>query len=138
MLGERLSELRKCRGLTQASLARHLNISPSTLGSYENNRRSPSANILIAISKELNVSTDFLLTGIAVSDKDRHTLASCSTRSLMKVQGMFLSGEIFQCSQNELLYYLISLSSDPQALINSHPKLYELFVSLENVHNSGP
>ena len=65
MLGERIALLRRSRGLSQAELARRLKISPSAMGMYEQGRREPSAQTLVLLSRELQVSTDFLLTGQA-------------------------------------------------------------------------
>ena len=63
MLGERIGAMRRSRGMSQAELARRLGISPSAMGMYEQGRREPSAQTLVALSRELGVSTDFLLTG---------------------------------------------------------------------------
>ena len=63
MLGERIAALRRVRGLSQAELAGRLGISPSAMGMYEQGRREPSVQIIIALARELAVSTDFLLTG---------------------------------------------------------------------------
>lgn len=63
MLGERIAALRRARGLSQAELARKLGISASTMGMYEQSRREPSVQTLVALARELEVSTDLLLTG---------------------------------------------------------------------------
>ena len=63
VLGRRISALRKQRGLSQAELANRLGISPSAMGMYEQGRREPSAETLVALARELQVTTDFLLTG---------------------------------------------------------------------------
>lgn len=65
MLGERIAVLRRTRGLSQAELARRLKISASAMGMYEQDRREPSVQILVALARELGVTTDFLLTGQA-------------------------------------------------------------------------
>ena len=70
MLGERIGALRRARGLSQAELARRLKISPSAMGMYEQGRREPGVQTLVALSRELAVSTDFLLTGQAASSAD--------------------------------------------------------------------
>lgn len=71
MLGERIGAIRRSRGLSQAELAQRLGISPSAMGMYEQGRREPSVQTLIALSRELNVTTDFLLTGrTAVPEED--------------------------------------------------------------------
>jgi transcriptional regulator with XRE-family HTH domain len=61
MLGEIIKDLREQRGLTQANLAKLLNISPSTIGMWEQNRRSPDNDALKKIADFFNVSTDYLL-----------------------------------------------------------------------------
>jgi len=61
--GERLAKLRKERGLTQKQLAKHLQISKSTLAMYETNKREPDFETLIFISKFFEVSIDYLLMG---------------------------------------------------------------------------
>ena len=63
MLGRRISALRREQGLSQAELAHRLGISPSAMGMYEQGRREPSADTLVALARELQVTTDFLLTG---------------------------------------------------------------------------
>lgn len=63
MLGPRIAALRREAGLSQAELARRLKISASAMGMYEQGRREPSGEILVAMARELGVSTDYLLTG---------------------------------------------------------------------------
>lgn len=70
MLGRRIAFLRHCRGISQAALAAKLNISASTLGMYEQGRRSPPSDILISLAGFFHVSTDYLLTGHFYSQKD--------------------------------------------------------------------
>ena len=63
MLGQRIASERKRLGISQTELAQRLCISSSAIGMYEQGRREPSISILIALSKELHVSIDYLLTG---------------------------------------------------------------------------
>lgn len=69
-MGRRISALRRQQGLSQAELADRLGISASAMGMYEQGRREPSANILVALAKEFHVTTDFLLTGRVDSRMD--------------------------------------------------------------------
>ena len=64
MLGSRIAALRREAGLSQAELARRLEVSPSALGMYEQERREPSVQTLVRLSRELGVTTDYLLTGV--------------------------------------------------------------------------
>lgn len=70
MLGERISFLRIQKGMSQAELAQKLHLSPSTLGSYEQGRRTPSVNILVALADAFDVSVDYLASGRARSFND--------------------------------------------------------------------
>ena len=63
MLGTRIAALRREAGLSQAELAQRLQVSPSALGMYEQERREPSMQPLVKLSRELGVTTDYLLTG---------------------------------------------------------------------------
>jgi len=63
MLGQRIASLRQNKGFSQAELAKRLHISTSAVGMYEQGRREPSVEILIALSRELGVSLDYLLSG---------------------------------------------------------------------------
>ncbi|MBQ7416201.1 MAG: helix-turn-helix transcriptional regulator [Oscillospiraceae bacterium] len=63
MLGARIAAMRREKGLSQAQLAQRLRISPSAVGMYEQGRREPSVELLVALAEEFQVSTDFLLTG---------------------------------------------------------------------------
>lgn len=61
MIGERLQELRKDKGVSQAELAKLLGVSHYTISSYECNRSDPDDKIKILIAKYFNVSVDYLL-----------------------------------------------------------------------------
>lgn len=73
MLGARIASLRREAGLNQAELAQQLQISPSAVGMYEQGRREPSADTLVAMAQLFGVSLDYLLTGQA-ADKDQQAL----------------------------------------------------------------
>ena len=64
MVGIQIAALRKRAGLTQAELARHMHVSPSTIGMYEQGRRLPAIPMLTALSREFNVTIDYLVTGV--------------------------------------------------------------------------
>lgn len=59
-LPERLVEIRKSRNLTQKQLAAGVNISEVGLQNYENGRRKPAYDVLIALADFFNVSLDYL------------------------------------------------------------------------------
>lgn len=70
MLGERLCLLRRRMGWSQAELARRVNVSPSAVGMYEQGRREPSLALTVALSRVLEVSADYLLTGKPLTEQD--------------------------------------------------------------------
>ena len=63
MIGPRIAALRRSAGFSQADLAQKLQCSPSAVGMYEQGRREPSAQLLVAMAELFGVSTDYLLTG---------------------------------------------------------------------------
>lgn len=63
MLGPRIAILRRSAGLSQGELAQRLQVSSSAIGMYEQGRREPSAEILVAMARTFGVTVDYLLTG---------------------------------------------------------------------------
>jgi transcriptional regulator with XRE-family HTH domain len=61
MLKDRLLELRKEKKLSQEDLGKSLNVSGRTIGYYESDERSPTAEVLIQLGDFFNVSVDYLL-----------------------------------------------------------------------------
>ena len=74
MLGPRIAALRREAGWSQAELAARLQVSPSAMGMYEQGRREPPVDLLVALARELGVSTDFLLTGQPATPPDTDSL----------------------------------------------------------------
>lgn len=73
-LGDKLQYLRKDMSLSQKDFADFLGIPQPSLSAYENNRNSPTVDVLINIAKKCNISLDWLC-GISSS---KHTLSSLS------------------------------------------------------------
>ena len=61
----RLRELRRQRNLSQAELGVLTGLHPTHLGRYERGQARPTADTLTKLSAALNVSSDFLLDGVA-------------------------------------------------------------------------
>lgn len=83
MLGERIAALRRRAGLSQAELAERLQISASAMGMYEQGRREPSVDTLVALARELDVSTDFLLTGKIRTAQEDEAMAQMLLDSIL-------------------------------------------------------
>ena len=104
MLGTRIASLRQSYGLSQAALAKRLHISPSAIGMYEQGRREPSVDILIALSQEFGVSLDYLLSGQPDSVRDVSALHRLVESSCQ--QGTPIPGES-SLSREELVCHLL-------------------------------
>ncbi len=68
MIGERLLDLRKDRGLTQKQVAEKLSVSKHTIANYETERTSPNIEMLRELSLFYNTSADYL---VGVTDVER-------------------------------------------------------------------
>lgn len=58
---KRIKDLREDADLTQCELAAHLHIRQNTYSQYENGHRQLPIEILIALARYYNTSTDYLL-----------------------------------------------------------------------------
>lgn len=61
MIGQRLRELRKEKGLTQKQLADMLGISDKGYGYYELEQREPSISMIIILCDFYDVSADYII-----------------------------------------------------------------------------
>ncbi len=66
--GQRLTNLRQELKLTQKELAEKFNISPSSIGMFEQNRRSPDTELLNQFANFFRVSVDYLLGRTEIRD----------------------------------------------------------------------
>lgn len=60
-LPEKLRDLRERDGFSQRTVAGRLNVSSSIISCYETGERTPSAEMLLALSRLYRCSTDYLL-----------------------------------------------------------------------------
>jgi transcriptional regulator with XRE-family HTH domain len=79
-LGERISILRKQKGLSQTELAKLVDISYAQIGRYETKGAQPPAEILKKIADVLDTTTDFLISG----DKDEKAKATLNDAELLQ------------------------------------------------------
>lgn len=68
-LGERLSEQRMLKNLSQKEVADIINVSPSIVSNYERSERVPSLETLVSLARLYQCSTDYLL-GFQISESD--------------------------------------------------------------------
>lgn len=109
MFCERLRELRRRAGMTQAKLAKELEISPSTVGMYEQGRRMPDTELMIKISKLFGVSLDYLLGERDQTDcpTNADELAARVGAMLREQEGLMFSGQPIYEEDIELIVQAI-------------------------------
>lgn len=83
-LGIRIKAVREQLRLNQMEFARKLNIDQSTLANYEMDRRSPKADMLIAIADIGGVTVDYLLGREAGIKKELPDLTPKDEREIAK------------------------------------------------------
>lgn len=97
MLGTRIAALRVGAGMNQWELAQKMEVSPSTIGMYEQGRRAPSGQRLVLLGQLFGVSTDYLLTGRPVCPGDQAVLdrlaQSCAEAARRRRGGAFTAHE---------------------------------------------
>ena len=63
-IGARIRKCRKERRLTQEQLAEKIDIAPNYLGQIENGKRGVNLTNLVKIANELNITFDYLMSGV--------------------------------------------------------------------------
>lgn len=86
MLGARIAALRRGAGWSQAELARRLRVSASAIGMYEQGRREPAADTLVALADTFGVSVDYLLTGRVTEPADTTAVNAMLSRAMENAQ----------------------------------------------------
>ena len=117
--GERVSELRKDRGLKQKDLATQLNVAVSTVSNYETDSHEPDLENLCKIADLLGVSTDYLLgrTDIKI---DINTLKEPVSQTLTKSDVLRMMEQFskedcaYLIKTLRLLYYHHNTKMNPQ------------------------
>ena len=113
MLGHRIAALRRDAGMSQAELARKLRVSPSAIGMYEQGRREPGAEILLAMAEEFHVSVDFLLTGQTREPHEREHISRLLVRRLQTAEQHLESREERPFSRQELAVLFAAMLMEP-------------------------
>ena len=111
-IGERIKTLRKRKHWTQDELAHHLEVAPSSVGSYERGSRQPTIENLIRMSRYFNVSLDYLL----CQSDDERTLEeykkedTTDIKEFLRDQAVMLNGlELSDGDKQRVMDILIGL-----------------------------
>lgn len=104
MIGERLQEIRKDNNDTQAMLAAKLQVSVATVQSWEQDKSSPSHDMLVTICRMYQISSDYLL---GLTDEDalyiqrrQKTLSPESLHLLKRFESFLLSEQKANAKNN--------------------------------------
>jgi transcriptional regulator with XRE-family HTH domain len=84
--GKRLAMLRKERGMTQQQLADEIDVTRRVIAYYEVESDNPPSNIIMLLSKALNITADELLGLAPVDIKDKPNLKI--TQRIKKIEGL--------------------------------------------------
>lgn len=111
IIGSRLRDARKKRGLTQESLGEILGISKSAVSLYESEQRNPSLETVVELMYILGVSADYLLgSDVIVEVKDEE---ETKYRTFTKEEVAFID----DLRKDKLLY---------EILLENHKRGFEL------------
>lgn len=100
IIGQRIKERRKELKITQTKIQQETSISSGNLSSIENGKYLPSAIALLELSKILNCSVDWILTGkslkseICINNNDRllldyfHNMSAADQEELLMIAEM--------------------------------------------------
>ena len=113
MIGPRIAALRRERGMSQADLAAKIQVSPSALGMYEQGRREPSADTMVALARALDVTTDFLLTGRVTTPAEADALSTLILSRVTTADRRLEQREDRPFSREELAVLMAALLIDP-------------------------
>ncbi len=95
-IGNRIIELRKRLGWTQEELAEKADLTPQFVSYAESGKRAMRPENLLKLSKALNVSADYLLTG-EIIDKDLLILSD-KIKQLAPSQIRIIENIVDQCN----------------------------------------
>ena len=113
MLGMRIAARRKKLGISQSELAQQLCISPSAVGMYEQGRREPGAELLVAMAEEFHVSVDFLLTGKTRQSQEQEHISQLLVRRLRLADQRLCNREDRPFSRQELAVLFAAMLMEP-------------------------
>lgn len=99
-IGEKIKKYRKEFGITQKELADKLNLKSSTISKYENNQISPSIEILLEISKILNID----IVNIIAEDKSTYIFNDNILKILIEQRDNKIKGNLYHNTQIQLSY----------------------------------
>lgn len=112
-MGLRIAALRRAAGWSQAELAKRLKISPSAVGMYEQGRREPAVQMLVALSELFGVSIDYLVTGQSDTRQDRDAVSDTVRHCVEAVENRLAGRRDLPFTRQELTALFAALLTEP-------------------------
>ena len=109
-LNQRLSQTRRARKLRQHQVAEHLDVSLCAVSQWEQGKTKPNMRNLVLLAKLLNVSLDWLLSGV-------ETVKETQKASYSSNQEKFKNLSALSTQEEELLYVFAKLPIDWQGKV---------------------
>ena len=109
-LNQRLSQTRRARKLRQHQVAEHLDVSLGAVSQWEQGKTKPNMRNLVLLAKLLNVSLDWLLSGV-------ETVKETQKASYSSNQENFKNLSALSTQEEELLYVFAKLPIDWQGKV---------------------
>jgi len=109
-LNQRLSQTRRARKLRQHQVAEHLDVSLGAVSQWEQGKTKPNMRNLVLLAKLLNVSLDWLLSGV-------ETVKETQKASYSSNQEKFKNLSALSTQEEELLYVFAKLPIDWQGKV---------------------
>lgn len=110
IMAQRIRELRKAQGLTQAQLAERAHLKETAIRSYENGLREPNSKAMAALERYFRVSGEYLR-----GEVDRETFLQNSATIQNRLDGLvdlFQNFKLdFDCSSQERQMLAVSILS---------------------------
>ncbi len=109
----RIKKLRKERGMTQAELARELDISASSIGMYEQGRREPDKDMFLRLSRYFGVPVEYLMDDSVKLDEPMEfkDFIEKVRRELLEREGLLVNGVPLSRSDIEEIMQAIEKSA---------------------------
>ena len=109
----RIKKLRKQRGMTQAELARELDISASSIGMYEQGRREPDKEMFLRLSRYFGVPVEYLMDDSVKLDEPMEfkDFIEKVRRELLEREGLLVNGVPLSRSDIEEIMQAIEKSA---------------------------
>lgn len=126
--GERISELRKKKGLKQSELAQRLSVSRQIISYYETGARMPNTEDIVLLAEFFNTTTDYLLGVSDVSSTNIDLKAVCDYTGLSEeavkiLHGAYEDSVIYSSFYDGAIDFINTIIEYPEPLIDTYEYL---------------